>query len=99
LDLRFDLELGILDLLDDLFRERLLDSLLERDLLARAGKVDLGIGDLRARDVDVPSGEALLEDIEHLLELEFGLRLERDDAFLGALEFGIAALEVEAVGE
>ena len=53
LDLRVDLELGVLDALDDVLGQRLVDTLLQRDFLPRAGQIDLRVGDLKRTDVDV----------------------------------------------
>src|ERR1700722_5295100 len=94
LDLCIDLELRILDALDNVFRERLIDSLFERDFLLRAAEIDFRIVDFRTANIDVPARQSLLENVEHLLELKFRLRFQRHHGFFGG-EFRAGSFEIE----
>ena len=97
-ELRFDLELGVLDALDDVLGLLLVDALLERDLLPRRSDIALGVGQLRAAHVDTPCDQPRLQDFQHLLELVFALPLHGDHEFV-QFEGATGATEVEAIDQ
>jgi hypothetical protein len=70
---------------------------LQDHLLPRLGEVGLRVLDVDALHVHPALREALLQDVEHLLELELDLRLHHDDEFVLriARELRTRALEVE----
>src|SRR5690606_362308 len=97
-DLAVDLELGLLQRGLDLLGHVALDALLDRNLLPRAGQVGFHVAEFQAADVDAARGQALLEDVGHLLELEVAGRGLADDVVLQR-ELRVHALEVEARGQ
>src|SRR5512139_1790932 len=99
LDAGLHLELAVLDALDDLLRQFGLDAGLHRhaalDLVARHL---LHAADVEAFHIDAALGEFLRQDVVHLVELEFGVGVDRQHV-VGLLDARVGALEVEARGD
>src|SRR5512139_3811555 len=99
LDAGLHLELAVLDALDDLLRQLGLDAGLHRhaalDLVARHL---LHAADVEALHVDAALGQLLRQDVVHLVELEFGVGVDRQHV-VGLLDARVGALEVEARGD
>ncbi len=76
----------------------LVEALFEDHVLLGGGQVRDGIFDFDAAQVDAALGQAQLQDLQHLLELEIDFGLEFDREFL-ELEYRAGVLEVEALTE
>ncbi len=99
LDAGLDLELAVLDLLDDIFRQFLLDADAERrDLLDLVATDFLDVAEFERAHVDAALGELPEQDVGHLLQLEVVVGIERELLFL-VLDARVGALEIEAGGD
>ncbi|MNO92858.1 hypothetical protein D3C76_844430 [compost metagenome] len=88
LDGGLDLELGVLDMSDDLLRQFFIDTLFEHRFLLHDLARGEGVLHFQALHVDLALDQGQLEDVNHRLELEFG--------FGGQVDGQVLFLELEA---
>ena len=74
-----------------------IDAVAQHEVLLRRVQVDLRLARLEADDVDAALRELQLQDVEHLLELEIDLGVQRDQV-IRQLEIRARVPEVEALG-
>src|SRR5690606_24309476 len=95
-DLAVHPEPGVLEHGLDLPGRLPLDALPDRGILPRRGQAGLHRAELQAADVDAARGQALAQDVVHLLDLEVAGRAQGDGVSFQH-EARVHALEVEAV--
>ncbi len=94
LDSSLHLELGILDKLDQLLGHLGFDTLLHLHLLGVTAAGVHYVTHIQAAGVDIALEHFIPQDIQHLLELEIGIRGQLD-GLLGELVGGLDATEIE----
>ena len=92
------LQLRLFEQLDDLLAALLIDAVAQRNILPRFSQIRQRIFQVDTRNIDASFSELQLENVQHLLELEFNLCLHLHYEFF-FLEFVLTSgvFEVEAL--
>ena len=94
-DLRIDLQFGILERGLDFLRQLAFDALFDRYFLPAAGEIAFDVAELQAARIDAACDQTRAQDVGHLFELKFA-RCGLIDEFVVKRELRFHALEVEA---